>query len=145
MRSPCSLFRYLAVSMYSRCHSPTCPRSICLHGCTACSTALPADCILAYCSLQSSSFLTALMMPADGAGIYVLYEDGRNVRLLYELEVPIYPQEAQEVLAIYKTGDYSVQVRVRSCLCLPSPSISEALLSCPSTNDMAFCRVQTPL
>ncbi|CAL5223803.1 g6374 [Coccomyxa viridis] len=46
-----------------------------------------------------------------GEGIYVLYDDGRNVRLLYELEVPIYPQEAQEVLAIYKTGDYSVQVR----------------------------------
>lgn len=52
----------------------------------------------------------------------MLYDDGRNVRLLYELEVPVYPQEAQEVLAIYKTGDYSVQVRVRQCLCLCSKS-----------------------
>ena len=50
----------------------------------------------------------------------MLYDDGRNVRLLYELEVPMYPQEAQEVLAIYKTGDYSVQVRVRQCLCIQS-------------------------
>ena len=26
------------------------------------------------------------------AGLYVLYDDGKNVRLLYELEVPLYPQ-----------------------------------------------------
>ena len=49
----------------------------------------------------------------------MLYDDGRNVRLLYELEVPVYPQEAQEVLAIYKTGDYSVQVRVMALPLLP--------------------------
>ena len=50
------------------------------------------------------------------AGIYVLFDDGKNVRLLYELEVPLYPQEAQEQLGIHKTGDYSVQVRVRQSL-----------------------------
>ena len=44
----------------------------------------------------------------------MLYDDGRNVRLLYELEVPMYPQEAQEELGVYKTGDYAIQVRVRA-------------------------------
>ena len=44
----------------------------------------------------------------------MLYDDGRNVRLLYELEVPVYPQEAQEELGVYKTGDYAIQVRVGS-------------------------------
>lgn len=38
------------------------------------------------------------------------------MRLLYELEVPVYPQEAQEQLGIYKTGDYSLQVRVNVCI-----------------------------
>ncbi|CAL5223925.1 g6526 [Coccomyxa viridis] len=46
-----------------------------------------------------------------GKGIYVLYDDGRNVRLLYELEVPMYPQEAQQELGIDKAGDYAIQVR----------------------------------
>ena len=34
------------------------------------------------------------------------------MRLLYELEVPVYPQEAQEQLGIYKTGDLDLKVRV---------------------------------
>lgn len=42
----------------------------------------------------------------------MLYGDGRKARLLYELEVPRYPQEAQEELGVYETGDYAMQVRV---------------------------------
>ena len=48
------------------------------------------------------------------------------MRLLYELEVPVYPQEAQEQLGIYKTGDYSLQVRVSLCipgLASPGPAV----------------------
>ena len=66
-------------------------------------------------------------MYIGSAGIYVLFDDGKNVRLLYELEVPLYPQEAQEQLGIHKTGDYSIQVRVRHSL-LPLP-----LGACSST------------
>lgn len=46
----------------------------------------------------------------------MLYDDGKNVRLLYELEVPMYPQEAQEQLGILKTGDLTIQVRVSPML-----------------------------
>lgn len=47
-----------------------------------------------------------------GAGVYVLFNDGRDVDLLYELEIPEYPHEAQEQLGIYKTGEYTVQIKV---------------------------------
>ena len=51
------------------------------------------------------------------AGIYVLFDSGRSVDMLYELEVPEYPHEAQEQLCIYKTGEYTVHVKVH-CLAL---------------------------
>jgi hypothetical protein len=68
----------------------------------------------------------SISLIGETAGIYTLYDDGRNVRLLYELEVPVYPQEAQEQLGIYKTGDYSLQVRVSLCipdLASPGPAV----------------------
>ncbi len=49
------------------------------------------------------------------AGIYVLFDHGREVDLLYELEIPTYPHEAQEELGIYKTGELTIQVKVGSC------------------------------
>jgi len=64
------------------------------------------------CSHQRAGSSTYI----GAAGIYVLFDDGKNVRLLYELEVPLYPQEAQEQLGIHKTGDDSIQVRVRHSL-----------------------------
>ena len=94
-------------------------------------TTFPTGSSCRHCNSLSQQLLTVLTMTPDAAGIYVLYDDGRNVRLLYELEVPIYPQEAQEVLAIYKTGDYSVQVRVRRFLIpcwLQSSEVSVILL-----------------
>ena len=36
------------------------------------------------------------------AGIYLLFDDGRIVDMLYELEVPECPHEAQEQLGIYR-------------------------------------------
>ena len=36
--------------------------------------------------------------------------------LLYELEFPVYPHEALEELGIHKTGDFTIQVKVRPCL-----------------------------
>ena len=49
----------------------------------------------------------------------MLHDAGRSVDLLYELEVPEYPQEAQEQLGIYKTGAYTIQIKVHCpCLCI---------------------------
>ena len=67
----------------------------------------------------------------------MLYDDGRNVRLLYELEVPVYPQEAQEQLGIYKTGDYSLQARVSFCipgLAFPGPALLDPARGCTWTS-----------
>ena len=44
----------------------------------------------------------------------MLHDAGRSVDMLYELEVPEYPQEAQEQLGIYKTGAYTIQIKVHS-------------------------------
>ena len=68
----------------------------------------------------------------------MLYDDGKNVRLLYELEVPRYPQEAQEELGVYKTGDYAVQVRVNH----PGPVLNPLLcvLECHCANRQACTR-----
>ena len=62
--------------------------------------------------------LTALA----GVGIYILFDNGAEVDLLYELEIPHYPHEAQEQLGIYKTGEFTIQVKVRLCLYFVSKS-----------------------
>jgi hypothetical protein len=51
-----------------------------------------------------------------GVGIYILFDNGAEVDLLYELKIPHYPHEAQEQLGIYKTGEFTIQVKVRLCL-----------------------------
>ena len=61
--------------------------------------------------------LTCKQMPISlgAAGVYALYEDGNEVRLLtklYEQEVSEYPKKTQEELGIYKTGDYRLEVKV---------------------------------
>ena len=56
------------------------------------------------------------------------------MRLLYELEVPVYPQEAQEQVGIYKSGDYSLQVRVSLCipgLACPGPAVLDHAVAAP--------------
>ena len=71
----------------------------------------------------------------------MLYDDGRNLRLLYELEVPVYPQEAQEQLGIYKTGDYSLQVRVSLCipgLASPGPALLDRAVAAPGQVSVAL-------
>ncbi|CAL5223808.1 g6379 [Coccomyxa viridis] len=60
------------------------------------------------------------LLPATnvvGKGVYALYEDGNEVRLLtklYEQEVSEYPKKTQEELGVYKTGDYRLEVKVRA-------------------------------
>ena len=49
------------------------------------------------------------------AGVYTIADEGSDARLMYKLEIPEEPQELQEQLNIGKTGDYSLQIKVR-CL-----------------------------
>ena len=68
-------------------------------------------------SFQASSDCSTPGGSVCCAGIYLLFDDGRSVDMLYELEFPEYPHEAQEQLGIYKTGEYTVQGKVH-CLAL---------------------------
>ena len=52
-----------------------------------------------------------------GAGVYVLCEDGKSVRLLtrlYEQEVSEYSKKVQEELGVYQTGNFKLNVEVRA-------------------------------
>ena len=67
--------------------------------------------------LQAKDYSSGPDSSARCAGIYVLFNDGRSVDMLYELEVPEFPHEAQEQLGIYRNGEYTVQIKVH-CLAL---------------------------
>ena len=45
--------------------------------------------------------------------MYTIAEEGRDARLMYELEVPEEPQDVQQELNIGKTGNFSLQMKVR--------------------------------
>ena len=58
----------------------------------------------------------------------MLHDAGRSVDMLYELEVPEHPQVTQEQLGIYKTGAYTIQIKVQ-CLCL-CINVLESCMTC---------------
>lgn len=50
------------------------------------------------------------------AGVYKIYDHGRDSRLAYELEVPQEPSDVQEDFRIKKTGSYIISVKVSNAV-----------------------------